>query len=67
MSPDGKLYTFHLRDDVTFCDGRKMTADDVVYTIKRFVDPATRSPVRWRAGPVKDVRAVQTRPRSNTS
>jgi peptide/nickel transport system substrate-binding protein len=58
VSPDGKLYTFHLRDDVTFCDGRKMTADDVVYTIKRFVDPATRSPVRWRAGPVKDVRAV---------
>ena len=58
VSPDGKLYTFHLRDDVTFCDGRKMTADDVVYTIKRFVDPATHSPVRWRAGPVKDVRAV---------
>ena len=58
VSPDGKLYTFHLRDDVTFCDGRKMTADDVVYTIKRFIDPATHSPVRWRAGPVKDVRAV---------
>lgn len=57
VSEDGRLYTFKLRDDVTFCDGRKMTADDVVYTIKRFVDPATRSPVRWRAGPVKDVRA----------
>lgn len=58
VSPDGKLYTFKLRGDVTFCDGRRMTADDVAYTIKRFVDPATRSPVRWRAGPVKDVRAV---------
>ncbi len=58
VSPDGKLYTFKLRDDVTFCDGRKMTADDVVYTIKRFIDPATHSPVRWRAGPVKDVRAT---------
>lgn len=58
VSPDGKLYTFKLRDDVTFCDGRRMTADDVAYTIKRFVDPATRSPVRWRAGPVKDLRAV---------
>jgi peptide/nickel transport system substrate-binding protein len=58
VSPDGKTYTFHLRDDVTFCDGRKMMADDVVYTIKRFIDPATRSPVRWRAGPVKDVRAT---------
>ena len=55
---DGTLYTFTLRDDVTFCDGRKMTADDVVYTLKRFVDPATRSPVRWRAGQVKDIRAT---------
>lgn len=58
VSPDGKLYTFHLRKDVTFCDGRKMTAADVVYTMNRWLDPATRSPVRWRAGPVKEVRAV---------
>ncbi len=58
VSPDGTLYTFTLRDDVAFCDGRKMTADDVVYSLKRFIDPATRSPVRWRAGPVKDIRAT---------
>ena len=58
VSDDGKLYTFTIRDDVTFCDGRKMTADDVVYSLKRFIDPATRSPVRWRAGPVKDIRAT---------
>ncbi len=57
VSEDGTLYTFTIRDDVNFCDGRKMTADDVVYSLKRFIDPATRSPVRWRAGPVKDIRA----------
>ena len=57
VSPDGKTYTFHLRRDVTFCDGRPMTADDVVYSINRWIDPATRSPVRWRAGPVKEIRA----------
>ncbi len=57
VSEDGKLYTFHLRRDVTFCDGRPMTAHDVAYSIMRWVDPATRSPVRWRAGPVKEVRA----------
>jgi len=57
ISPDGKTYTFHLRRDVTFCDGRPFTAADVVYTINRWLDPATRSPVRWRAGPVKEVRA----------
>ena len=49
-SPDGKTYTFKLRNDVSFCDGKKLTAQDVVYTIKRWIDPATRSPVAWRAG-----------------
>jgi peptide/nickel transport system substrate-binding protein len=57
ISPDGKTYTFHLRRDVTFCDGRPMTADDVVYSLNRWIDPATRSPVRWRAGPVREIRA----------
>lgn len=57
ISPDGRTYTFHLRRDVTFCDGRPFTAADVVYSINRWIDPATRSPVRWRAGPVKEVRA----------
>ena len=58
VSPDGKTYTFKLRNDVTFCDGKKMTAADVVYSIKRWIDPATRSPVVWRAGPVDDVIAI---------
>jgi len=58
ISDDGKLYTFKLRQNVTFCDGKPFTARDVVYTINRWIDPATRSPVRWRAGPVREVRAV---------
>ena len=58
VSEDGRLYTFALRDDVTFCDGRAMTSEDVVYSLTRFADPATRSPVRWRAGPVKEIRAT---------
>lgn len=58
VSDDGKLYTFKLRRDVTFCDGKKMTAADVAYSINRWIAPETRSPVRWRAGPIKEVRAV---------
>ncbi|CAA9231867.1 MAG: Oligopeptide ABC transporter, periplasmic oligopeptide-binding protein OppA [uncultured Acetobacteraceae bacterium] len=58
VSEDGKLYTFKLRRGVTFCDGKPFTARDVAYTVTRWADPATRSPVRWRAGPVKEVRAV---------
>ncbi|HTE82719.1 MAG TPA: ABC transporter substrate-binding protein, partial [Reyranella sp.] len=37
VSPDGKLYTFKLRDDVSFCSGKKFTAADVVYSFKRLV------------------------------
>lgn len=58
VSPDGLVYTFNLRKDVKFCDGRPMTSDDVVYTLKRWLDPETKSPTRSRAGDVKEVVAV---------
>ncbi|HEY8337929.1 MAG TPA: ABC transporter substrate-binding protein [Tardiphaga sp.] len=57
ISPDGKTYTFKIRNDVKFCDGRAMTADDVVYSIKRLIDPASRSSSAFRAGSVKDITA----------
>ncbi|MFQ6124647.1 MAG: ABC transporter substrate-binding protein [Candidatus Heimdallarchaeota archaeon] len=37
ISADGKTYTFHLRNDVTFHSGNKMTADDVVWSFKRLL------------------------------
>ncbi len=58
VSEDGKTYTFHLRDDVKFCDGKPMTAEDVVYSFTRWQDPETKSPVAWRAGPLEEVVAV---------
>jgi peptide/nickel transport system substrate-binding protein len=57
ISEDGKLYTFKLRDDVTFCSGKKFTAEDVIYSMKRLKDPATRAPLAWRAGDIKELRA----------
>ena len=57
VSPDGKTYTFHLRDDVTFCSGKKMTADDIVYSFTRLKAPETRAPFGWRAGEIKELRA----------
>jgi peptide/nickel transport system substrate-binding protein/oligopeptide transport system substrate-binding protein len=44
IAPDGLTYTFTLRPDVKFHNGRTMTADDVVYSINRAVDPKTQSP-----------------------
>ncbi len=67
ISEDGKTYTFKLRNDVTFCSGKKFTAADVVYSVKRVVDKETKSPFYWRMGKVKDVRAHRSATRSNTS
>ena len=58
MTPDGKLYTFKLRDDVSFCSGKKFTADDVVYSFKRLTSPELKAPLAWRAGNLKDIRAA---------
>lgn len=33
-SPDGRTWTFHLRKDVLWSDGRPFTADDVVFTYR---------------------------------
>jgi len=45
ISPDGKTYTFHLRDDVTFHNGRKVTAEDFKYSLNRALNPALKSTV----------------------
>lgn len=55
VSPDHRVYTFHLRMGVTFHDdpcfpggkGRALTAGDVVYSFQRLVDPSTASSGAW--------------------
>ncbi len=43
ISPDGRTYTFHLRSDVTFHDGRSVTAQDFKYALERAASPTTGS------------------------
>jgi peptide/nickel transport system substrate-binding protein len=57
VSSDGLTYTFKLRNDVTFCSGKKMTAKDVVATYERWLDPETKGLVKWRMGDVDKVTA----------
>ena len=45
ISEDGLTYTFHIRQGVTFHNGRALVANDVKYTYERIQDPETASPV----------------------
>jgi len=44
ISPDGLIYTFHIRDGVTWHDGVNLTSSDVASTIGYIKDPAWSSP-----------------------
>jgi len=44
ISPDGLAYTFHLRKDVRFHDGKPFTARDVEYSLSRVINPRFGSP-----------------------
>ncbi|MBI2846754.1 MAG: peptide ABC transporter substrate-binding protein [Chloroflexi bacterium] len=39
ISADGKTYTFKLNSNVTWSDGKKVTANDFEYSIKRMLSP----------------------------
>ncbi len=43
ISPDGHIYTFHLRNGIAWSTGEPITADDFVYSWIRALDPKTAS------------------------
>ncbi len=45
VSKDGRTYTFKIRPGVKFHSGKTVTADDVVYSFTRSLDPKLASPV----------------------
>ena len=44
VSNRGKTITFHLRKGVKWHDGAEFTADDCLFTYKKFIDPAVATP-----------------------
>ncbi|MDD5356996.1 MAG: peptide ABC transporter substrate-binding protein [Candidatus Pacebacteria bacterium] len=46
ISPDGLVYTFTLKKDLTFQDGSPVTSDDVVFTIQKAQSSTLKSPKR---------------------
>jgi peptide/nickel transport system substrate-binding protein len=57
VSSDGTVYTFQIKQGVTFHDGSPMTMDDVVFSLERVFDPKG-SGYSFLFGTVKGVRGV---------
>lgn len=57
VSPDGKVYTFHLRPGVRFSDGRPLRAGDVRYSFQRVLDPHNTGGRGWPLYPIHGARA----------
>ena len=45
ISPDGLVYTFNIKPNAKFHDGKPVTAHDFKWSIERAADPDTGSPV----------------------
>lgn len=46
ISPDGLNYTFKIRDNAYFHDGKPVTTDDIEFTVDKAIDPSLKSPKR---------------------
>jgi peptide/nickel transport system substrate-binding protein len=58
VSEDGLTWTFNLVQDATFSNGRPFTAEDVVWSWQRLIDPAIASGNSWRLGTGAVIEAV---------
>ncbi len=67
ISPDGKIYTFHLRTNLLWSTGEPITADDVVYSWLRELSPATASEYAGQLYYVKNGEDFNTGKITNTS
>ena len=57
-SNDGKTYTFHLRQDAKWTDGEPVTAQDVVWAVRRNLSPEIKSPYSYMLHILKNAQAA---------
>jgi oligopeptide transport system substrate-binding protein len=58
ISPDGLVYTFHLRGNAKWSNGDPVTAKDFVYSYRRAVDPATASKYAFILYPIRNAETI---------
>lgn len=58
ISEDKLKYTFHIREDAKWSDGKKLTADDFVYSYRRVVDPKTAPPIAYLMYYIKNAKDI---------
>lgn len=58
VSDDGTVYTFHIRTNAKWSDGKDLTAEDFLYSYRRFVDPKTAAPYAPLMAPIKNALKV---------
>ena len=58
VSDDGLLYTFKLRAEAKWSNGDRVTSNDFVYSLRRAVDPRTRSTYADVLSPIRNASAI---------
>jgi oligopeptide transport system substrate-binding protein len=60
ISPDGTIYTFHLRSNLVWSTGEPITAEDFVFSWRRVADPGTASDYAGQLFFVKNAEAISS-------
>ena len=57
VSPDGLVYTFHLRADGRWSNGEPVTADDFAYSFRRILTPTFAASYSYMLWPIRNAQA----------
>ncbi len=60
VSPDNRRYVFNLRPNLVWSDGAPLTAEQVVASFRRLLDPKTAAPAAAQMYVIKNARNVNT-------
>lgn len=58
VSADGRTYTFKLRNNLQWSDGKRLTSDDFLWSFRRLFDPKTASPAVALLYAIKNAKPV---------